>query len=382
MRTLLILASLNLLACGETDDDTGHATDDGSDGGSSDGGSADGGSSDGGSSDGGSSAATTAVIATVADDYSVGALATATLSDWTVDDEILDISGDPAVVYSGGYIFQINRHTYDNVRVYEPGVWTEPVSEFAVVDLANPHDVEVCQGLAFITQFGANTMSVYDHESGLLAGTVDLSAYDDGDGTPEASTMVQADNGKLYVGLQQLDRNNSWDNVGGHVVEVDCSTMAVSRAWDTGSSTSVYPYQADGSRVLVDVEDDGLYLLDTASGELGERLFDSRDADMGIVGIATHGDHAVLAVADGDYNYDVGCLDMTTWTYTAAEQTSNYLPSVSGNDRGEAWISARQHWSNPEGPKGTIVYDIETCTSRTTQGPLSTMLAPFNIAFY
>ena len=49
---------------------------------------------------------------------------------------------------------------------------------------------------------------------------------------------------------------------------------------------------------------------------------------------------------------------------------------------GEAWLSARAHWSNPESPTGVIVYDIESCTSKTTEDLVSTVLDPFSVAFY
>ena len=325
---------------------------------------------------------TTAVLATVAGDYSVGALATIDLDNWTITDTITDISGDPGVTASGSHLFQINRYSHDNVRTYRPGAWGEPVSEFALTDLANPQNVTVCEDLAFITQYGLDTVAVYNHQTGLLAGGVDLSAFDDGDGTPEASTMVQASNGKLYVGLEQFDRDNGWTNVGGAVVEIDCASQSVTNSWDTAVSTSVHRYEPDQTQVAVLTTGEGLRLLDTETGTLSDLLLREEDMVGSIVGFAASGEQAIVSTVDSDSTYGIGCITLSDWSYTAVEQTSHYLIDLQGNDRGEAWITARPHWSSPEGAHGTIVYDIESCSSRTGNSMLETTLAPYSITFY
>lgn len=321
----------------------------------------------------------TAVLATVSNDYAVGALATARLDGFAVTDEIVDLSGDPVVVASGGYVFQINRLSYDNVRVYDPGDWSAPVVEFALPDSANPHDVEVCDGKAFITQYGRNDIGIYDPTSGILSGVVDLSRYDDGDGTPEASHMVKASNGKLYVAYQNLDRNDGWGSVGGGVVEIDCTSNAITNQWDF-ASPSVHSHAPDESKVVVYESEVGLHVLDTASGA-ATLVLDEASVGAGILGYAAGQTGAVVTLADASYNYGIGCIDLSGWSYSLAEMVDNYVANVSGNDRGEAWISARTHWSNPAADNGAIVYDIDSCSALTTT-PVSTVLAPSSITFY
>ncbi|MCB9765374.1 MAG: hypothetical protein H6739_36710 [Alphaproteobacteria bacterium] len=322
-----------------------------------------------------------AVLATVADDYSVGALATVALDGRAVTDAITDLTGDAGVVVSGGHVFQTNGFGYDNVRIYAPGDWAAPVAEVALDDLANPHDVEVCGGEAFITQYGLDRMVVLDPESGALVGTVDLSAHDDGDGTPESASIVQADNGRLYVGLQRLDRNTDWSSVGGRVVEVDCASKTVTNSWDVDGQATVYPYAPDGSQVVVH-SDAGLHLLDTAAGTLSEALLDEVSEGVAVLGFVSWGQDAVVMTLDASGHYGVGCVDLGTWAYTHAETVDNYLSDIAGDDRGEAWIAARTHWSNPAADNGAIVYDIATCAALTTSGPVETLLAPYAIAFY
>ncbi|HCH65196.1 MAG TPA: hypothetical protein DFR83_20495, partial [Deltaproteobacteria bacterium] len=324
--------------------------------------------------------ATTAVMATVSEDYAVGVLATASLDSWSVTDEIVDISSDPVVVSSGGFLFQINRLSYDTIRVYTPGDWSAPLTEFALADLANPHDVEVCNDKAFITQYGRNDIAIYDHTTGILAGVVDLSAYDDGDGTPEASHMVQAANGKLYVAYQNLDRNDGWASVGGGVVEIDCNSQAISNQWDF-ANPAVFDHAPDTSKVVVYESGVGLHVLDTEAGT-ASLVLDEASVGAGIIGYTAHETGAVVGISDSSYNYGIGCIDLSDWSYSLAEMVNNYVPSVDGNNRGEAWISARSHWSNPAAENGVIVYDVDSCSALTTEGPVSTVLAPSSIAFY
>ena len=310
----------------------------------------------------------------------MGALATVSLDSRSVTDEIVDIASDPVVVSSGGYVFQINRLSYDNIRVYEPGQWSAPITEFALPDLANPHDAEVCDGKAFITQYGRNDIAIYDHTSGLLAGVVDLSAYDDGDGTPEASHMVKASNGKLYVSYQNLDRDNSWVSVGGGVVEIDCASQSITNQWDF-ASPAVYTHAPDESKVVVYEQDVGLHVLDTNTGS-ASLVLDEASVGGSVIGYTAHEGGAVVAISDASYNYGIGCIDLGDWSYSLAEMVDNYIPSMSGNSRGEAWISARSHWSNPASANGVIIYDVPSCSSLTSGSPVSTVLAPSSITFY
>jgi len=324
---------------------------------------------------------TTAVLATVSDDYAVGALATIDLTDWTITDTITDLSGDAGVVAAGDRVFQLNRYGHDTVRVYAPGEWSAPTAELALEDLANPHDVDRCGDAVVISQYGVDQLVVVDPDSGLVSGSVDLSGHSDADGIPEASTMVKAGNGRLYVGLHHFDRDNAWETAGGAVVEVDCDSRQVTDVWEV-AVPDLYTWPADDTLVLVYEKSVGLRFIDTISGELGALIFSTELLGGEVVGLAAHEDRAVVALADPDTSvYRIACLDLTTAEVVTRESVASYLPHVAGNARGEAWVSARVHWSDPHAPAGTRVFDIGTCTERTSS-PLQTLLAPAHIAFY
>ncbi len=321
-------------------------------------------------------------------DYSVGSLATINLDSWALSDNIVDTSSDPWVNVTDGLIVQFNAFNHDTVRVYQPGNWSEPLVEFALADGANPNDVELCGGKLVVSQFNLASLAAYDPESGLVSGSVDLSAFDDGDGTPEAGNMVRVGS-KLYVGMENLDQSGSWRSVGGALAEVDCDSLEVTDSWSPGYDVSVFEYAPNPDKVVVATaqnnmggSEGGLWMLETSTGELSELLVSEETLGGTIVGFAAYNEAAVVVVGDADYNYTVGCLDTTTWEYTEAEQSHEYITGLEGNGRGEAWITARTHWSYDDSAPGTIVYDIQTCTSLTAADPLATALEPYSVAFY
>ena len=71
------------------------------------------------------------IMATVAMDYSVGALATFDTETSTLTENISSISGDPALVLDRGWLWQLNRYQYDTLRKYDPSNLQVPVAEIS-----------------------------------------------------------------------------------------------------------------------------------------------------------------------------------------------------------------------------------------------------------
>ena len=183
----------------------------------------------------------------------------------------------------------------------------------------------------------------------------------------------------LYVAYENLDRDAGWTSVGGGVIELDCASQAITNQWDFASPW-IFHHAPDPSKVVVHEQGVGLHVLDPAS-DTSTLMVDTADLGGSVVGYAAHQSGAVIGISDPSYNYGIGCIDLSDWSYSLVEMVDNYVPSVDGNDRGEAWISARAHWSNPAAENGAIVYDIDQCSALTTT-PVSTVLAPSSIAFY
>jgi hypothetical protein len=320
----------------------------------------------------------TAVLATVSEDYATGAVATVSLDDWAVTDTLFDTSGDPAVVAAGDWVFQLDRFSHNTVRTYAPGQWAAPVAEWSLPSAANPHDVAICGGEAVLTEYDTDQLSVWDPDRGLLLGTVDLSGVADSDGIPEASTAVVGANGRLYLGAHHFDRDNSWEPVGGALVEVDCEARAVTQHWEL-PTPDVHPHPG-GEGLLVTARDGSVRRFDPQAGTLSDNLL-AEPAPGDIVGFAAFAGRAVLITSD-DEDYAVHCADLTTGALSLIEARDNFLISAQANDRGEVWVAARTHWSDPGGAIGTLVYDAESCSALTEDGPIQTLLAPYSIAFY
>lgn len=335
-----------------------------------------------------------AVVATVSSDYAVGALATVSLEDWSVSDSLSPVSSDPAVLVSEGHVIQLNRSTEDSARIYEPGAFHEPLLEFSLGDGANPHDAEVCGDALFVSLYGEDWLGVYDPETGNLLGKVDLSAWDDGDGLPEAATMVLRGE-TLYVALEQLDEGSAhWTPAGGVVVAVDCARRVVTDAWEVGPAPSISPDPDDETRLLVrtgvyfDADgaltwDGGLWRLDPASGALDAVGPAEDELEVNFTALAAApGGKALVLGTDSDWLYSVYCLDLETGALDLLETVETYLPALAVNERGEAWVAARASWAAPEAVGGLYVYDVASCASKTGDTPIRLGLEPYAVAFY
>jgi hypothetical protein len=359
------------------------SADDGTDTGSSDSGSTDSGSSDTGDTSE-SSLHSTAMVTTVASDYSTGSIAAVDLKAWSATDELFVTSADPAVVAEDGWVFQINRYGHDSVRLYSAGDWAAPIWEQSMGEYSNPYDVEICNGDVFVSLYGANHMAVVDLATGASKGQVDLSAFADSDGvSPEATRIVEVD-GKIYVSLQRMDTTQTyWASEGGKVVEVDCASMAVTQSWDVGGNTNVMPWP-DSGKVLVGAEafgsdTAGLYVIDTVTGSKSQLV---ETTEMAIFDVAAVGDKAIAISIAADWSaYGLHCLDLTTGSSTLIESTPSYLTSVTANDRGQAYVTAGSSWLDTTAPSGLFSYDVETCTALSANW-MGFSMYPTSVAFY
>ncbi len=333
-----------------------------------------------------------AVVATVASDYTVGALAVVDEETWAVEDAIATVSSDPAVMADGGWLFLLNRYGFDNVRLYEPGALEAPVVEFSVGDRANPQVAMMCAGGLFVTLHSRDYLPVYDPATAWMIDEVDLSDFDDGDGSPEAATMVRFGD-TLYVALEQFDQLGGWMPAGGTIVKVDCRSRTVLEAWDAGNAPTVHPYPGREDALIVrtgvfftpqhDLAFDGaIRLFDVAEGRFSAPLVEEEtiQENLGPVAASRNG-KAVFITSDARWQYGIYCLDLEAGTYRVAERTDLYLASIAADDRGQAWIAARPGPADPGAGGGIIVYDIDRCERLTGEQPIALEMPPYSLTF-
>ena len=85
---------------------------------------------------------------------------------------------------------------------------------------------------------------------------------------------------------------------------------------------------------------------------------------------------------DSGATQSVVCLDLEDGATTVAESASNWFASAAVNDQGEAWISARAGWEDPELSGGILVYEIESCAAANPGDWIGFSLDPETIVFY
>jgi hypothetical protein len=330
---------------------------------------------------------TTAVVATVARDYSVGALATVDLDTMQIREELATISGDARLAFDDGELIVLNGYGVDTVRLYEPGVWSSPRIEIGVSDGSptNPHDAAICDGKLFVLLYETDAIAIFDPGSGEEIGSVRLDDYADDDGLPEPWNLVEID-GALYVALNRLDRDDAWTDRGGLIVELSCATEAVGRTWSTAGNPMVHRWAGD-PRILVSTrayagDPGGLSILDTRDGSYTPLV--GQDVLGGTADEATaFGSRAIVAALATDYESTaIQCVDLETGAVEAIDTTIDFVTAVVGNERGEAWIGTDWGWVDPDGAQPRLrVFDVATCEERTKE-PLRLGLAPYSLTFY
>lgn len=333
---------------------------------------------------------THAVVTTT--DFSVGALATIDLDTHELREEITATSSDPVVRVDDGLIFQINRWMFDSIRVYDPPDLQRPVIEFSTGAGSNPHDAVLCGGAIFVSRYDMDSMGIYDLDTGIAVGEIDLSTWADEDGTPEASTMVRHGE-TLYVGLQRLIRDGGvWLAApgGGVVLEIDCAEREVVDSWPTGPNVFIqtHPLLEDALLLIEGMVmeesgaialDGGVRTLDTTTGTLGPMEIDEATVGGNVHAVAADELGRGLLVTSDAERHHIHCLDLNTGSTQPLNSTTAYIPEARMNDRGEVWVARRAPLDDLEAGGGLAVYDPAACEQVAW---IPTTLEPFSIAFY
>ncbi len=334
----------------------------------------------------------TAVLTTVSDDYASGVLATVNLDTWAITDNIVTTPTDNGVVAEDGKVYILGRYGYDYVRVYDQGSYAAPIAEFSVGDYANPADVALCGGKLYVSLYGSSSLNTYDPSTYLLNGAVDLSGYADADGIPEVYGMVERGN-TLYVALQQLDSTTyPWMPAGGMVAAIDCATGTVNQTWNGLANVSLHEwpghdamlartgvyFNADYSVAL----DGGVQVLDPATG-LGNALLSESVLGENIADLVMVDDvHGFVLTVDAASTYTAWCWNVETSETVELYSTTSYLQGVDADDKGNAWVVARQSWADPASQGGIVTVDAVACTPGTETWHQDFTFAPYALAFF
>jgi hypothetical protein len=331
-----------------------------------------------------SDSAQTAIIATLADDYSLGALATISVNGLGVQDTLAPISGDAVVRTSQDKVVVLNRLNADTMRVYETS-WDSPALDIALEDLSNPQDAAICGGNLYVSVHNGSHIPAYDVGTGLLVDNVDLSPWAGTDGSAEAATMV-TDGAHLFVAVQQLKQDAGWVSDGGAILRADCTTGTLEQ-WAESAPSPVITEGINGETIGYKTG-----LFGAIDGEIG--LFQRANAEKTVLveevqlGADIHAfafstSHLVYATADRDWNFQVHCLDLDTGVTAHSDTTSSYISDIAMDELGRAWVSRRLGWSDsvPDATGIDILTPAGCVSVFNDEALLPLSLAPFNVAF-
>jgi hypothetical protein len=318
----------------------------------------------------------TAVLIT--SDYQVGALATLDLVTNELSDTLTTIHSDAAVSSGGGAVFQINRLGMDSIRIYEPGSWGAPLLEFSTGESSNPHQAALCANQLLVTLYGLDYIGVFDPDTGAQTGAVDLSAWDDGDGTPEASAMVIMED-RAYVALQQF---YNWESTSGTVIELDCSDLEITQTWTTGPSPSISQVRGSTEEILVSTgnwwaEDGHTQILDLADGTLSEPFLLETEFGQDIYGVVATHDRRAVAIGypiGGEDLHTIYCGDIDGGTFDTGPSLPNPLSGLALISEERMLVSAGTPWSGMDAPAGLFHLNPETCTIQDSSEWIQTTL--------
>jgi hypothetical protein len=309
------------------------------------------------------------------------------------------VSPDPAVTAYGGYIFVINRYTYDNITVLDRSF--NLVNQYSVADascpLPNPQALAFT-GLskAYLTRYGCTSLLVLNPLTGQRLGTIDVPPEDiDSDGLPEMSGLLLHGN-TLYVALQKLDRiggpRNTWPPTDNSLLMmVDTSVDLVAGAIILTGKNPVTDVVYDPLLDRILVGDVGLYFNPANDGGIeavNPSTYSSEGYLLDEAALAGQIGDFVIAAPDRGY---VSVTDNATWTsrlyrFNPSTHLRDPLPLYSSpsdfalgdialNDRGELYLCDRR----ATGP-GLAIIDTATDTLL-TPAPISTWLPPFALVF-
>jgi hypothetical protein len=313
-------------------------------------------------------------------DFSSGALAVLDLQTGQIQGDIAPTSADPFVTVTGGQVVQINGYLNDTIRVYEPGQWDVPLGEYGVGQAANPHDALLIDGVLWVSLYGRDALELREPTTGEVLNTVDLSAYADADGLPEASTMAFVDD-LVFVALQRFDREQDWLPLDGRVLAIDPDTRAVVHEWTTGTSPQISAgaepgtvWVKTGSYSGSEPAFDGTVVALQKDQGLGEPLWDESERQERVDQWVQAENGDVIAVVDrGNGNYGMYCGWPGAWT--RGPDSTQWLSDAVADDRGRVFLAAR----NLLGGGELWAIDHATCTDA---GRAETTLAPYRLGLF
>ncbi len=267
------------------------------------------------------------VVTTAASDYSSGAHSYIDMADYTnVTNNLLPTISDTYVVAFGEDIYRIERSGADNVTHFKQATPGTPEWQYTTLDegeqtSGNPHDlIPISQNRAALIRYGKATSWLVDLTATSAADfkvcEIDLSAYNSGDTTPEATRAVIANN-KLFIAMQNLV---NWAPGQAYVAVFDLTTFDEIDTGHAGDNLKGIPLIIQNPQQMEVSEATGLIYL--------QGMHYSDDTYTGGIESIDPTDYANSLVVDDNSTANGGIGRIAGFAITSAEQ--GYLVSYAG----------------------------------------------------
>ncbi len=343
----------------------------------------------------------------VTSDFSVGNLTTLTTTTPRLSTpNVLGGEGlhpDSVIRTFENWVFIIQRLGADSVVVLDSKDPSVSVKNYSTNDpgpdspQSDPHDMAfVDLSKAYITRYGQNDLLIVNPLTGERLGTVELSVFADSDGLVEMDQMVIVD-GKLFVTLQRLDRNNFFaasnssymvviDTATDQIIDVDDTTPEIDAIILEGRnpfgriaylSTTDRIYVSNASNFSIADEYGGIEAINPNTNTTDGIILTDNElgGPLGVMAILNE-TTAYITVFDESFNNLVVPFDFSARTVDTALACigTSFIPSLAFDHNDMLYI-ADQDTNNP----GIQVFDPST--NEKIEGPISTGLPPSGIAF-
>ena len=315
---------------------------------------------------------TTAIISTIASDYTSGAHSVVSVEPIggprTVQNNLLPTISDITVAAYGKYFYRIERYMSDNVTKFDIAAPDTPVWQFSTLDddesgSSNPQDlIFVSDEKAYLLRYGKTKAWIVNPSAATQAefkvGELDMGAYADSDGNPEMRSGVIVD-GKLFVTMQRLDRNDSWNPTNDAFVAVFDS--ATDTQIDTGT-----PNDEGLPGIEIPIKNPGAiqFLEDS------DKLYIQGSGDFG----------STYSGTDPEYSGGIISLDPDTYAIDMVVDDGDANTHPYGNISGMSLVSAAKgYFVGYDGWADNTLYVFNPTTS-IVDGPANSYLQNKNIA--
>lgn len=145
-------------------------------------------------------------------DFATGAVSVVDLASGEVDNDVAASGTDSLPAWHDGRVVLVHRYQLDYVEVLDPANGWSTTAEYAMPgecsNTPNPQSIAFGpDGLAYVPELASPTVVVLDASappSDAIVDTIDLGAFADDDGNPEASLAIACGD-TLWVSVQHLD---------------------------------------------------------------------------------------------------------------------------------------------------------------------------------